>query len=562
MDKKIRDTLLLIFFTVVVCALIMAYYNTTKKNSIMNSKHSYRMNAHWEIGLDGHQYDDADLDLIVPKQRKDRSVMSMETTIPKMVTLKNPVLKIYTVNAGYEVYCDRNTLIGYYGIRNVATHTLVGSGYSYINLPDDYAGKTLRIRLYVNEDNAFTSIVPPEIWDANYMIRDYIKHNMIPFVINLFLLVFGIVVFPLSVIYALKVRKFLSLSFAGLFSFFISIWSICDYDLITLFAYNLLDKVYLQYGSMCLWSVFVLLYFSDYIIDSPRWMKHLFWTTFAVQIIYMFVSFGLQCLNKMHIPDLLPGEHAVVLMVCLNMIIDVVYAIFKRKHKNQIIVVGLVVFTCITVTDVVRFNLEKYVFTDQVFNYVSLMCVGAFVFVFTQIIDFCQDISEIMSKEMRKSALREMAYKDSLTQIGNRRKCDEVLADLDERGKTFGMICFDLNNLKKVNDIEGHEKGDLLIRSFAEVLSKTFEEYGIVCRMGGDEFTVILPDMGKIDTDKLFEKLQDNISKKNEEIPGLNISTAYGFSHNCLHSDWTSNDIYRDADQKMYDNKMAMKAGR
>lgn len=562
MSKKNKEILISIFVTILVFGFIFVYYDATKNSNTANTSHSYRLNANWEIFLDGHNYENADLDVVVPKQRKNRSVLSMVTTIPEDVDIKNPVLKIYTVNSGYEVYCDYNTLIKHYGILNVATRRIVGSGYSYINLPDDYAGKTLRIRLYVNEDNAFTSITPPEIYDGNYLIRDFVMENIFEIAVNLFLFVFGMSVLPIGLYYSTVNKKFIKLVFVSFFSIFISLWSICEYDIITLFTYNIEVKPYLEYISMCLWALFVLLYFKEGIKDAPIFMKGLFWFTLFSQIIYMIVSAVLQIFNIVHFPKMLFGEHIIVILICLNMIIDTVYGIRSHKHKNKVIVIGLIVFISITVSDVVRFNFEKYVFTDQVFNYISLMYIGALFFVMIQITDFCKDISVAISDDMRKSALKEMAYKDPLTQIGNRRKCDEEFTKLDASNKVVGIICFDLNNLKKTNDIEGHEKGDLLIRSFAEVLDKTFGKGGLVCRMGGDEFTVIFPNMKGIDIDKLFDNLKENIQKKNEDVPGLNISTAYGFCDNSVNREWKSMDVYKEADKRMYEHKMSMKMQR
>ena len=168
----------------------------------------------------------------------------------------------------------------------------------------------------------------------------------------------------------------------------------------------------------------------------------------------------------------------------------------------------------------------------------------------------------MLSDTIRQSALEEMAYTDSLTEISNRRRCEKEFEKMDMSDKTYGMICFDLNNLKKANDILGHEKGDLLIRSFAEVLNETYGEVGIPCRMGGDEFIVLFPDVTGINLRELYDRLKENIIRKNSEIEGVRITTAIGYSDNSVHKEWKSADIYRDADRKMYNNKMAMKAQR
>ena len=115
-----------------------------------------------------------------------------------------------------------------------------------------------------------------------------------------------------------------------------------------------------------------------------------------------------------------------------------------------------------------------------------------------------------------------------------------------------------MNNLKVINDTYGHARGDILIKSAAEVIAETFKEYGIVARMGGDEFIAILEtaDINKIK--ELEIKLQKNIDKKNKEIEDLNMSIAYGYAYgNSLQNNIEK--LYQEADDHMYEHKMKMK---
>ena len=93
--------------------------------------------------------------------------------------------------------------------------------------------------------------------------------------------------------------------------------------------------------------------------------------------------------------------------------------------------------------------------------------------------------------------LEQMAYIDDLTGLANRRKCEQVWDGLDESKENYGIFAFDLNLLKQTNDTKGHAVGDLLIRTFAKTLSKVFSEYGVVGRIGGDEFVVFIDDVKK-----------------------------------------------------------------
>ena len=77
-----------------------------------------------------------------------------------------------------------------------------------------------------------------------------------------------------------------------------------------------------------------------------------------------------------------------------------------------------------------------------------------------------------------------------------------------------GIISFDLNDLKKTNDLYGHLEGDRLLNDFAELLKDCFGKSSTVARMGGDEFIVFFEDISVTDTEGLLE----NMRKKTEEL--------------------------------------------
>ncbi|UTA46784.1 diguanylate cyclase [Simiduia sp. 21SJ11W-1] len=98
-----------------------------------------------------------------------------------------------------------------------------------------------------------------------------------------------------------------------------------------------------------------------------------------------------------------------------------------------------------------------------------------------------------------KKALEKMAYFDALTGLPNRRKFIEELARTIAHSRIhktlFGLIFIDLDNFKWVNDNLGHDRGDELLKEFSRRVAGTVREDDSVCRLGGDEFTVILREL-------------------------------------------------------------------
>lgn len=94
------------------------------------------------------------------------------------------------------------------------------------------------------------------------------------------------------------------------------------------------------------------------------------------------------------------------------------------------------------------------------------------------------------------AALRQLATRDQLTGMLNRREFDRILAEEEERSRRFGhpfsLVMLDIDHFKKVNDTHGHQFGDLVLQAVARRLSEGMRTVDRVARFGGEEFALIL----------------------------------------------------------------------
>jgi len=118
----------------------------------------------------------------------------------------------------------------------------------------------------------------------------------------------------------------------------------------------------------------------------------------------------------------------------------------------------------------------------------------------------------IIELKKSKDELKLLASTDSMTNLYNRRyfsKTSKHILDLAKRNSTdLSIIMFDLDNFKKINDIYGHTIGDSVIVAFANILKTHQRTSDIICRFGGEEFIVLLPETNLKGASVVAEKIR------------------------------------------------------
>jgi diguanylate cyclase (GGDEF)-like protein len=113
---------------------------------------------------------------------------------------------------------------------------------------------------------------------------------------------------------------------------------------------------------------------------------------------------------------------------------------------------------------------------------------------------------------------RQLADLDALTGLHNRRYFHETLAREVARAQRYGrqlaLIIFDLDDFKAINDRIGHLSGDAVLAETAERVRDVVRSADIACRVGGDEFAVILPESTAADADQLYHRLHGAVSSR------------------------------------------------
>jgi diguanylate cyclase (GGDEF)-like protein len=174
---------------------------------------------------------------------------------------------------------------------------------------------------------------------------------------------------------------------------------------------------------------------------------------------------------------------------------------------------------------------------------------------------------DITARKLAEAEIERLAFYDALSDLPNRRLLELQLAETLARSVSTGscgaLLFIDLDNFKDLNDTHGHSVGDSLLVQVAQRLKAAAVDADIVARFGGDEFVVVLDNLGRSqgDSSALAEQVARRIlgalaqpyhlgATTHHSTPSIGIALFHGSTHN-------TNELFKQADVAMYQAKAA-----
>jgi len=159
---------------------------------------------------------------------------------------------------------------------------------------------------------------------------------------------------------------------------------------------------------------------------------------------------------------------------------------------------------------------------------------------------------------LHQDHLSYQAEHDPLTGLLNRGVFEKARAE--EEAALNAMLLIDIDHFKEINDTYGHEIGDSVLKRLAETLQENFRADDYVCRVGGDEFAIIMlnvtPDMRGLIAEKVT-RINETVQRQSGDVPGFSLSIGIAFGDTV----GEGGDLYQNADAALYRVKEAGRAG-
>ncbi len=173
----------------------------------------------------------------------------------------------------------------------------------------------------------------------------------------------------------------------------------------------------------------------------------------------------------------------------------------------------------------------------------------------------CHWLHELAQLRAKNEELKHLVTKDPLTGLFNYRYFKEILGNEIQRsirsGKPLSLILVDLDHFKSINDRWGHEAGNQTLKTIASLFRLELRQSDIICRYGGEEFTILLPQTALPIAVKVAERLRLSIAHTQIEFEDqvFNLTASFGAGVYQQANEYTEDGFVDTVDQYLYQAK-------
>lgn len=455
-------------------------------------------------------------------------------------------------HAYFKVYVDGREIYHYTAEDTPSVSKSPGNAYSMIPLPRDCSGKELVVEFYP------TLKVNVEYWMEDIVFADYASFMRLQFfdwlpqnIIMILYFFIGALMITSSLA-IIKDKESRRLWYIGLFAILFGIYSASE----NRFNLYMIANPYLMYlANFIVFAAFplpLLMFFRESVSKTyKKFYSVIVGAGVLNLVIQMILHFG----GILDLREMLPATH-----ICdLGGIIVIFYTFMKtpedtakRKRRTLLSIVPIAAGMGMDLV-------THYTHVIEAASNTLYTQVGILLFLAMGAGSMIKTVLNSYKENLKNRYYKTMAYQDGLTGLYNRAAFQEEQMRIDgcrEKYPNVICVCVDINNLKQINDDNGHLIGDQVICRVSTYLSDTFSTHGKVFRIGGDEFVVFVYDL---DIPKLVQLLHAMGERVKTDNQTKTPPAIFAVGYDRLRPDEKMEVCVKRADDRMYELKKKQK---
>ena len=450
-----------------------------------------------------------------PPDRSGKQHVWYRLVLPDLSGYLDPVLYIYSIDLIAQVYLEDQLVYQFGEFDDQGRGQFAGWPWHMISLPKDAGGKTLYFRIYSD----YTDIGlwgEISLFERADLLLEILNNSFKSLISSIAAFLIALLAFTLAILKGQR-RRVLSI---GLFSLASAGMLLGESQARQLLLDAPLFWVYLAAGSYYFLPVAMgILLAPGFKGASRQWMTRIW----QLHLLYLAIAIGLSLLGWINLSITYPVFDGLFALTLLITFILIVKNIWHMPFVDKYIVVAYVVLALLLLEDMavahgfLDWKRVPVSYGILLFS-ATIVLISVLYFSYLQVkLRMLNESLELKVKQ-RTEALEKLSYEDSLTGLKNRRFFDDFFSfhasTALRTGLPLTLAMCDLDYFKQFNDTYGHPAGDTALKLFADLLKDSFRETDLVCRLGGEEFVIVMPNTGHSEAKEKIQALLNQAGKQ------------------------------------------------
>lgn len=527
-----------------VFAVILAVFCSGNIRQNLFAETSYNLNQGWQ--------DRQGNAVTLPQKLSGEQVApyAYTLTLPQISFESRPVLLIWGKYMCNKVYLDDEQIASFSCLPEGARHS-VGKIYHFVRLPENFAGRTLRVEGEPQIGKAVNyEIAAPILGSKSQILYDGVRRELPLLLTVLVTMCFGMLLFLFS-FQARGTADGAMFFHTGLFAIVFSLYSLSISESIYFCISNPYVIYVMEFMTLMALPIPLLLILKDRC--TPQY-RRLLWINAMVLMTNMIVQTIINFTTSMEFRKMVLATHLLMVLTLVLMCVTVLVGSKTKDLRKEMLITFSPIFLG-TVLNMAMFYLPG------VNQKATLFQLGVFLFVLLQALDLIRSYFTAREESLKMHLYQHMAYTDALTGLRNRTAFEERIATLDKEPVhgSLWCLCADINDLKQVNDQQGHSWGDELIRAAASCLLEALPKGAILYRTGGDEFVAFMENKSAQEM-KHMERALGQATARYNKLDRITLGIATGYDRLEIERQEQISELLLRVDQKMYEDKWKTKS--